>query len=258
MRNSRFLVVDDSKIILSAVRNILTNRIGSDEVLLAKNGQDALSILKEHKIDIIISDWHMPKLDGLQLLEEIRNNNELRDIPFIMMSTHGNKEDVVSAIQQGVNQYVVKPFSPEKIDDAVRKAYNSAKKRAARRYSGLPLHTLTAKFGDKELEAKAVDISRSGSLIKLVYDSSINLFDNCEITLDFEDIDELAIINIGPIVGKVIRISTASGYHPSTKKCDVALNFEPELISDDVKGNLKSLLKFLADKEVASLVKATS
>ena len=251
-------MIEDSKIILSAVRNIINNRIGSEQVLLAKNGADALSLLKEHKIDIIISDWHMPELDGLQLLAEIRNNSELRDIPFIMMSTHGNKEDVVNAIQQGVNQYVVKPFSPEKLDDAVRKAYNSAKKRAARRYSGLPKHQVRAKFNGTELDAQAVDISRSGSLLKLTYDANIQLFEHCEFHIEFDDIDELAIINIGPITGRILRIESASGYHPSIKKCEVALCFLPEFTSKDVSEQLKGLLTFLKEKEAASLIKATS
>lgn len=249
MRKSRFLVVDSSKIILNTLSNIITNRIGASEVLLAHDGLEALKLLKNNKVDIIISDWHMPSLDGLELLGEIRNNSELCNIPFIMMSSHGSKEDVLTAIQHGVSQYVVKPFSPEKIDDAVRKAYNSAKKRVARRYSGLPKHQVKASFADQVLPAQLVNISRSGALLKMDYTDNIQLFANISMVIDFEDLSQLPVINLGPVSGWVVRMEAAVDYQAAIHKCEVALNFSPESNSKEVNEQITSVLQALQEKE---------
>ncbi|NQZ10775.1 MAG: response regulator [Algicola sp.] len=253
MRNSRFLIVDDSKMVVKAVRNIVVNRLGSNQIVSAKNGVEALKVLEKHQIDFIICDWHMPEMDGLTLLGEIRNNSRLKEIPFVMMSTHGGKEAVVSAIQQGVNQYVVKPFSPQKLEDSVRKAWNSAKNRAAQRFSGLPKHNLSASFDGHDCDAQVLDLSRSGMLINLTYTSDIKLFGECAVNLDFDEIDEVAIIHIGPLPGKVLRIEAAHGFHPSTFKCEVALCFLADKTKKEPAMQLKELLNFLAEQEQAML-----
>jgi len=104
-----FLVVDDS----STMRRILCNTIGSIgyETTAAEDGLDALAKLKERKFDAIMTDWNMPKMDGLQLVRTIRAMEEYKHTPIIMVTTEGGKHEVITAIKEGVNNYIVKPFT---------------------------------------------------------------------------------------------------------------------------------------------------
>lgn len=104
-----FLVVDDS----STMRRILCNTIGTigHETTAAEDGLDALEKLKEHKFDVIMTDWNMPKMNGLELVRSIRAMEEYKTIPIIMVTTEGGKHEVITAIKEGVNNYIVKPFT---------------------------------------------------------------------------------------------------------------------------------------------------
>lgn len=251
MRNARFLLVDESKIIKNAIAKTLVNRIGCEPglILTAKNGVEALDILEKEPIDVIICEWHVSFMDGQELLANIRKNSALKEIPFVMMSAQGGKEAVATSIQNGVSQFLVKPFSPEKLEDTVRKAWNGTKKRAAQRFSGLPQHRVHATFNGKTLDAQMVDISRSGGLLSVVYDFSIHLFEECEISLEFEDVDKVGIVTITPIPAQILRIEASRSFHHSTRKSEIGLAFLADKIAKSEQQNLDKLLNFLADKE---------
>jgi two-component system chemotaxis response regulator CheY len=249
LRDARFLIVDDSKILISAVKNVITNRFGATSIATANNGSEAWDILRNTHIDIIISDWHMPQMDGHELLKMVRSDVLLKECPFIMMSTHGDKEAVVQAIRNGVSHYVVKPFSPAKIEDAVRKAWNGANKRAAQRFFGLPKHRVSVYFNGQCIEAQILDMSRSGMLLSLKYHECIKLFNSIELSVEFDDIDKLAIININFLPATVLRIEVASSFHPSTMQCEIGLKFESSGFERDVKESLANLITFLSNKE---------
>ncbi len=253
MRNARFLLVDESKIIKNAIAKILVKRIGCEPglILTAKNGLEALDILEKEPIDVIICEWHVSHMDGLALIDSIRKNSALKEIPFVMMSTDGSKEAVVTSIQQGVSQYLVKPFSPERFEDAVRKAWNGTKRRAAQRFSGLPTHRIHGVFKGVDLDAQMVDISRSGGLLTLTYNAAIELFGDCELHLEFDDIDEIGLVSISPIPAQILRIEASRSFHHSTRKCEVAVAFLGDKVDKTVQANLDKLLGLLADKESA-------
>ena len=99
MRNIKYLVVDDCNMVLNLVKNIITTRLGSDNIFTATNGEEALVILDKNEIDVVISDWEMPKLSGEELLYQIRTNSRLKEIPFIMMSSLGGRDFVITAIK---------------------------------------------------------------------------------------------------------------------------------------------------------------
>jgi two-component system chemotaxis response regulator CheY len=120
--NIKILIVDDFATMRKIIKNILL-QLGFKDILEADDGTTALELLKKQKVDLIISDWNMPKMSGIELLKAIRNNEDLKDIKFIMVTAEAQKESVVEAIKQGVNQYVIKPFTPETLKEKLEKVF---------------------------------------------------------------------------------------------------------------------------------------
>lgn len=120
--NIKILVVDDFKTMRKIIKNILT-QLGFKNIIEADDGTTALELLKKQKVDLIISDWNMPKMNGLELLKSVRSDDNLKDIRFIMVTAEAQKESVIEAIKHGVNQYVVKPFTPEILKEKLEKVF---------------------------------------------------------------------------------------------------------------------------------------
>ncbi len=120
----RFLVVDDSPTMRRIVSNAL-REIGYSDVVEAEDGSDAIAKLDAHPVEFVITDWNMPNLNGLELTQFIRQSPRHGHLPILMITTRGMKEDVIAAMQARVNNYVVKPFTPdvlrEKIDSILRR-----------------------------------------------------------------------------------------------------------------------------------------
>jgi two-component system chemotaxis response regulator CheY len=105
------MVVDDLSMMRYIVREMLKS-LQFQEVIEAENGVEALRLLDSKKVDLIVSDWHMPTMSGLELLKRVRADERLKGIPFMMVTAEAQKENVIEAIQAEVSNYVVKPFSP--------------------------------------------------------------------------------------------------------------------------------------------------
>lgn len=114
----RVLLVDDSGTMRAIVRRCL-NKLEVEDVHEAEDGARALQIFESHTFDVILTDWNMPKMDGLKLLQEIRQRD--REIPVIMITTEAERSRVVQAIQFGVSDYLVKPFTPEGLREKLEK-----------------------------------------------------------------------------------------------------------------------------------------
>jgi len=104
------LIVDDYKTMLRIVRNLL-NQLGFQNVDEATDGGAALTKLRERNFGLVISDWNMEPMTGLQLLKQVRADMRLKATPFIMVTAESKTENVVAAKQAGVNNYIVKPFN---------------------------------------------------------------------------------------------------------------------------------------------------
>ncbi len=104
------LIVDDYKTMLRIVRNLL-NQLGFHNVDEATDGSMALQKLREKHFGLVISDWNMEPMTGLQLLKEVRADMKLKNTPFIMVTAESKTENVVAAKEAGVNNYIVKPFN---------------------------------------------------------------------------------------------------------------------------------------------------
>lgn len=105
----RLLVVDDSSTMRRILRNNLKS-LGFEDIIEAENGEGALARLQSEKVDMVITDWNMPVMSGLELVTAIRGNPTLKQTPVLMVTTVAEKDEIVKAMQAGVTNYVVKPF----------------------------------------------------------------------------------------------------------------------------------------------------
>lgn len=112
--NMKILVVDDFATMRRIIKNVL-KQIGFMNVLEADDGTTALGILKKEKVDLIISDWNMPKMTGLDLLKAVRGDESMKTLPFLMVTAEAQKDNVLQAVQAGVSNYIVKPFTADAV-----------------------------------------------------------------------------------------------------------------------------------------------
>ena len=111
-KNMHILVVDDYNTMLRILKNLL-KQLGFNNVEDAMDGAQALSKLNSAKFDFIISDWNMEPITGIELLREVRASDNLKHIPFIMITAESKTENVIAAKEAGVSNYIVKPFNAE-------------------------------------------------------------------------------------------------------------------------------------------------
>lgn len=111
-KNMKVLIVDDYKTMLRIMRNLL-RQLDFRNVDEATDGGDALRKLREGGFGLVISDWNMVPMTGIQLLREVRSDDRLKHLPFIMVTAESKPENVVAAKQAGVSNYVVKPFNAQ-------------------------------------------------------------------------------------------------------------------------------------------------
>lgn len=116
----KILIIDDFATMRRILKNIL-KQLGFKNLVEADDGTTALDVLESQKIDLIISDWNMPKMTGLELLKKVRASTEYKKTPFLMVTAEAQKQNVIEAVQAGVSNYVVKPFTAEAISDKLEK-----------------------------------------------------------------------------------------------------------------------------------------
>lgn len=111
-KNMQILVVDDYNTMLRILKNLL-KQLGFNNVDTAMDGGEALQKLNASKFDFVISDWNMEPMTGIQLLREVRSDDKLKHLPFIMITAESKSENVIAAKEAGVSNYIVKPFNAE-------------------------------------------------------------------------------------------------------------------------------------------------
>lgn len=114
----RFLVVDDSSTMRRIIINTL-NKLGYTECREAGNGKEGLDALTANPVDIVITDWNMPEMSGVEFVRAVRANDATKAIPVLMVTTNAAEGDIVEALKAGVNNYVVKPFTPATIKEKI-------------------------------------------------------------------------------------------------------------------------------------------
>lgn len=127
--NTKFLVVDDFSTMRRIVRNLL-KELGYNNVDEAEDGAVALGKLKGGDFDFVVSDWNMPNMDGLTLLQHIRADAEIKHLPVLMVTAEAKKENIIAAAQAGASGYVVKPFTAATLDEKLSKIFEKLEKAA--------------------------------------------------------------------------------------------------------------------------------
>ncbi len=124
IETKRILLVENSP----TMRRIITNslkQLGITHFDQAENGIEALEKLNESKFDLLMTDWNMPEMDGKELVEEVRKSERFKELPILMVSTRGMEEDILTAIQIGVNAYIIKPFTPQVLHEKILNIFRS-------------------------------------------------------------------------------------------------------------------------------------
>lgn len=122
----KFLVVDDSPTMRRIVINALKT-FGHTEFVEAGDGQEALNKLGEETVEFVITDWNMPVMNGLELTKAIRSTASIAHLPILMVTTRGLKQDIIEALKAKVNNYVVKPFTPQVLKEKIDAVLNTVK-----------------------------------------------------------------------------------------------------------------------------------
>jgi two-component system chemotaxis response regulator CheY len=121
-KNMKILIVDDFSTMRRIVKNLLRD-LGFNNTQEADDGQTALPMLKTGKFDFLVTDWNMPGMDGLALLKEVRADENLKDMPVLMVTAEAKREQIITAAQAGVNGYVVKPFTAATLKEKIEKIF---------------------------------------------------------------------------------------------------------------------------------------
>lgn len=123
-KTRRVLVVDDFSTMRRIVRNLLVE-LGFSIALIeeAEDGASALAMLGNTSFDLVVTDWNMPNLSGIELLHAIREEPSTRTLPVLMVTAENNREQIIAAAQAGVNGFVVKPFSAATLEDKITRIF---------------------------------------------------------------------------------------------------------------------------------------
>ena len=128
--NSKFLVVDDFATMRRIIRNLL-KELGFSNVDEAEDGVNALAKLRSERFDFVISDWNMPNMTGIDLLRNIRADEQLKSLPVLMVTAEAKKENIIAAAQAGASGYVVKPFTAATLDEKLKKIFQTMNREGA-------------------------------------------------------------------------------------------------------------------------------
>ena len=118
----KFLVVDDFSTMRRIVRNLL-KELGFTNVEEAEDGAVALTKLRDGSFEFVVSDWNMPNMDGLTLLQNVRADAKLKALPFLMITAEAKKENIIAAAQAGASGYIVKPFTAATLQEKLDKIF---------------------------------------------------------------------------------------------------------------------------------------
>lgn len=237
MTKNKVLVVDDMASVRKFIKFGLEKNHPNVEIFEASNGKEAQALLEADKYDLILCDWEMPLMDGHELLNWVRNHPTLKDLPFIMVTAKNEKENVIKALQTGVNGYIIKPFTIEGLIQKLAEVHRKFDRRQCERFdlSG----EVILQFGDRVCRGNLIDISIGGLLCTVQRKSPIPMiFEKlvCDIKMGSNS-------KVLGLEGFVIRIQAAEAFIDS-EYIKVAVKFLE--LSDKKAKELKDLLSSVA------------
>jgi two-component system, chemotaxis family, chemotaxis protein CheY len=121
-KSMRVLIVDDFATMRRIVRNLLTE-LGFHNIVEADDGRTALPLLRGGGVDFLITDWNMSIMPGIELLKIVRSDPKLKDLPVMMVTAETHRDQIVRAAQEGVNGYIIKPFTAQTLEEKIHKIF---------------------------------------------------------------------------------------------------------------------------------------
>ena len=120
--NMKILIVDDFSTMRRIVKNLLRD-LGFNNTVEADDGLTALPLLKRGDFDFVVTDWNMPGMQGIDLLRQIRSDEQLKHLPVLMITAEAKRDQIIEAAQAGVNGYIVKPFNAVTLKEKLAKIF---------------------------------------------------------------------------------------------------------------------------------------
>lgn len=188
--NIKILIVDDPDIISKMIRPTLVKQLGfaSQNIIEANSGKKALDILNTIQIDLVLCEWNIPEVSGLELLKIVRKHETLSSLPFMMVTSVSDQKCILQAAQEKVTQYVVKPFTVESFSININQALLSTEQRAHKRYQVTKSNELTVlSNGTAYTAGKIINFSKGGLLAKLFVKREITIYDKLDLMISIVD-----------------------------------------------------------------------
>lgn len=123
----KVMLVEDSRTMRGLIK-VMLKRLGYEDVIEASNGKEAWEYLSQGEVDLLLTDWNMPELSGLELLQKVRQEAHLADLPVIMLTSRNSREDIVSAVKFGINNYLIKPCNTSQLKEKIDAVMERSKK----------------------------------------------------------------------------------------------------------------------------------
>ncbi|MBF0634864.1 MAG: response regulator [Nitrospinae bacterium] len=194
LRNKTVLVVEDSALMRHFIVSMLRNQLNCQNILQAASGDEAMEMLKSsHRkamVDIILSDWEMPGMTGDEFLFAIREHEESKDIPFIMVTARNDRDSIIIAAQAGVSDYIVKPFSATALVQKIQKVLGASDRRAMARFRSATGDKVVVVFGKHtKYDATLISLSQTGIALRtpLFKHGVVCVYDTVDIELGVAD-----------------------------------------------------------------------
>ena len=121
-KSAKVMVVDDFSTMRRILKNIL-KQLGYENIEEAEDGAQAFNNLQSGGADFIVTDWNMPNMNGLELLKAVRADGSLKEVPVLMVTAEAEKENIIAAVEAGVSNYIVKPFTAETLKEKIDKIF---------------------------------------------------------------------------------------------------------------------------------------
>ena len=121
-KNMRVLIVDDFSTMRRIIKNLLSD-LGFNNSVEAEDGHSALAVLRQDAVELVVTDWNMPGMSGIELLRAIRADPQLRALPVLMVTAEAKREQIIEAAQSGVNGYIIKPFTAQTLEEKLGKVF---------------------------------------------------------------------------------------------------------------------------------------
>lgn len=242
--NLTVLVIDDAASVQKLIKPVLRKELGflSDNILEAYDGKKALNILRTNKVDLILAEWNIQGVSGIELLKKVRQDSALSSIPFVIVSSYSDHRYILEAVKGKVTQYIIKPFSTFDFSVKVKQALQSKKGRSSdHAHPAKAGHDLVVLFKKRPITSgKIISINSNGLLARLTIQRGITIYDQLDLKISFQSAGGETVNTISV---ELVKIEQVPG---DTKKKSANFNFiftETDKTQKQFLTKLKELLK---------------